>query len=186
MTEAPVTPGPVLGGTARSEGLSGGEPPPLRQRIARVAAYVGRDDLLSRGDRAALRRLDGDSRDIPPAVFWRICYQFDIEPPEESFWMTALPLMATHRHNPQQRAGRTLAAAGVSASRLERWLRLRKDSARREARRLLARLGDGGIDWGEFGALLYRWDDNGRRSLARAFFRSPEFRQAPTSEGGNQ
>jgi CRISPR type I-E-associated protein CasB/Cse2 len=130
---------------------------------------------MDRGARAELRRMRSDAI-FPPEPFWTLVSRYDIHPAEETFWMDVIPLMVDHPHNPGLRPGRALAEAGVSGARVERWLRLDAERARRESRRLLARL-DAGLNWVAFAALLRFWgDDANRRTFARDFFLSDAHR----------
>lgn len=159
--------------------------PPLIRRLWGVAGYVARENL-PRGPRAQLRRLEADPARIPPQVFWDLVDRYGIERgEEEDFWLQVVPLMVRHPHEPGSLPGAALARAGVSAARVERWLRLDRAGARREAGRLLSHLGDGGLDWPGsrygwnvgFGPLLHDWTAEQRRAFARQFFLSPDYRQ---------
>lgn len=153
----------------------------LTSRIAGIARFV---ENLPRGERAELRRLRQDSMRIPPEVFWRIVEQFEIHPSDEPFWKSILPLMVKYPHTPGERPGHVLEKAGVSAARVERWLRLDKQGAWREADRLLS-VADAGVDWVRLGYLLNRWDEDQRNQFARDFFVTRSRRGAqPTTEGG--
>ncbi|MCU0623518.1 MAG: type I-E CRISPR-associated protein Cse2/CasB [Gemmatimonadaceae bacterium] len=114
-----------------------------------------------------------DTGDPPPEAFWALMDAARVGGGErERFWETLVPLMVTNPHMRGIRAGRALKHAGVSASRVERWLRLGAPEARRELRKLLRRIG--GVDWVRLGRLLWRWDhpdgDALRRDFARDFF----------------
>lgn len=157
---------------------------PLQQRVWRIAGYVGRGGL-PRGPRAQLRRLGADDRQLPPQVFWDIVARFDIgRGAEEEYWLQVLPLMVRHPHDPHTPPGVALARAGISGARIERWLRLDRHRARREARRLLSKLGDSGLDWSGgprgigLGPLLHDWTESQKRAFARQYFLSPEFIQS--------
>lgn len=153
----------------------------LRSRFSGIAGYI---EKLPRGDKAELRRLRQDSARIPPEVFWRIVGQYEIRPNDESFWQSILPLMVKYPHTHGARPGHMLEAAGVSAARVERWLRLDVEGARREADRLLSKL-KAGVDWVQLGYLLYFWDETHRNQLARDFFLTRSRRTVQTStEGG--
>jgi CRISPR type I-E-associated protein CasB/Cse2 len=157
----------------------------LASRIAGIARAI---EKLSRGERAELSRLRQDSMRIPPEVFWRLVDQFEIHQLDEPFWMSVLPLMVTYPHTPGERPGHVLESAGVSAARVERWLRLDKQGAWREADRLLSATkakAVAGVDWVSFGHLLYRWDEKHRNNFARDFFVTRSRRAAQsTTEGG--
>ncbi len=139
----------------------------LPQRLVGVAGHVAR---LPRGPRAILRRLGQRPGEVPPDEFWAIVDKYAIQPADEAFWAAVLPLMVVHQHGPT-RPGDALALAGVKDARVERWLRFDAARARAEARRLLARV-ERGLDWADFGQLLYCWTDERRRGLARQFFLS--------------
>jgi len=145
-------------------------PPTLFSQLGKIAATIGSDGV-SRGERAELRRMTPDA--VPPEVYWRLTERLDPVPSaaEDTFWMTVTALMAQHRHDTGRRPGRVLAEAGVSPSRVTRWLRRDRESAWREAGRLLSQLGSSGLDWARFGSLLKRWDDEKvRRRFARDYF----------------
>lgn len=147
---------------------------PVRHRILGIAGYVA---SVPRGDRAELRRLKAGENHVPPEVFWRLVGRYEIRPDEEALWLRVLPLMVDHGHRNDLRAGAALSRAGVSASRVERWLRLDRTSALAEARRLLSKV-DSGFDWPDFGALLVFWNDRARMAFARDFFLG----QKPTTD----
>lgn len=163
--------------SSRTEPEGAGRPPgeetgrDLASTFAGVAGYV---DNLPTGERAELRRLRGQYREMPPEVFWRIVDRYDIPPRDEDFWIDVVPLMVEHPHEPRSRTGRVLARSGVSSARLEKWLRLDREGALDEAGRLLSQV-DGAIDWVQFAFLLYLWNhpehgERNRRDLAREYF----------------
>jgi CRISPR type I-E-associated protein CasB/Cse2 len=123
-----------------------------------------------------------DSQNIPPQIFWIVVERFGIQEQDEAFWLAILPLMVRHPHRFDLSPGRALAAAGVSAARIERWLRLDIHGARREVKRLLSHLKDGGVDWVSLAYLLRDWSDPQRRGFAREFFLSSEYRQRQTGD----
>lgn len=152
----------------------------LHSRVAGIAGYI---EQLPRGDQAELRRLRQDSARIPPEVFWRIVARYEIPPNDEPFWQSILPLMVKYPHTPGARPGQRLEDARVSPARIERWLRLDKEAALREADRLLSKL-KAGVDWVQLGYLLYIWDEKRRNQFARDFFLTHSRRTAQSSEGG--
>lgn len=175
MTEPALTPAPNLPAEAVS---THAEAFPFTRQLLSVAGHLETLRTANRrGPLAVLRRLGTDPDYIPPQVFWDIADRYEIARHEEDFWLAIMPLMVRHPHRFDLPSGRALAAAGVSAPRIERWLRLDRNSARREAGRLLSHLGDGGLDWTRFGPLLRFWTEDQRRSLAREFFLSTEYRQ---------
>lgn len=156
----------------------------LERQLLGVAGYVAN---LRRGPRAALRRLASDPDGVPPQEFWDVVERYDISRYDEPFWLRMIPLMVRHPHADIS-PGRALARAGISAARVERWLRLDAESALAQAARLLSHLGDAGLHWAHFGRLLHAWHhtDHGphlRRKMAREFFLSPEFRARTASTG---
>lgn len=156
----------------------------LTRQIAGVAARL--DQLRHSGQRgplAELRRLS--SREIPGDAFWAMVERFDIARGDEAFWLGVLPLMVRHPHQPGARPGKILEAAGISKSRFERWLRLDRAGARREAGRLLSNLKDDGLDWVALGHALHRWNDGDRYRLARDFFLARERRDSITTDGAD-
>jgi CRISPR type I-E-associated protein CasB/Cse2 len=155
------------------------EPPTLEKQLLGVARYV---TALQRGPRAILRRVNADSGGVPPEEFWRIVERYSITPREENFWLRVIPLLVEHPHQPGLAPGVALARSGVSPARLEKWLRLERDDAIRETSRLLARI-EGGFDWTQFGKLLRFWSEDSRRTLARQFFLSPEYRARTATSG---
>ena len=145
----------------------------LPRQLLGAAGHV---TALPRGPRAVLRRMCFHADEPPPDVFWRVVDKYELAPASEPFWLAVLPLMVTCPHA-RTKPGEALAQAGVSKTRVERWLRLDRERAWREASRLLARV-DGGLDWTEFGQLLFHWGDEGRqRAFARQFFLSPALRE---------
>jgi hypothetical protein len=156
------------------------EPGDLPARIGAVAKHLegARHVTGRRGLLAVLRRLVADSCVIPPEAFWSLEAQFHLGTgeTEERFWMRLLPLMARHPHDGAVGPGLALARGGVTAPRMERWLRADHDDAWAQAPRLLARVRDAGIDWVRTGMLLRFWKPEQRRAVAREFFRSPEYR----------
>lgn len=152
--------------TSRSDSFS--------NQVLGISGYVG---ALRRGPRAMLRRVDSDVDHIPPRVFWDLVERYDIQERDEPFWLAIVPLVVQHPHRADLSPGRALAAAGVSAARIERWLRLDATGARREASRLLSHLKGEGLNWIKFAFLLRDWNDEQRRGFARDFFLSPEYRK---------
>lgn len=154
----------------------------LGSRIVGIAGYI---EQLPRGDQAELRRLRQDIGGIPPEIFWRIVDRYEIHPGGEGFWKAVLPLMVKYRHTPDARPGHMLEGAGVSPARVERWLRLDRNGALREAGRLFSKL-QTGVDWVQLGHLLYKWDENNRTGLARDFFLKRSRRNAQSSTKGGE
>lgn len=152
----------------------------LRSRIVGIAAYI---HALPRGDKAELRRLRQESERIPPEVFWRIVARYDIHEGDEPYWQSILPLMVKYPHTHGAKPGRVLDEAGVNPARVERWLRLDHRAALREADRFLSKL-QAGVDWVQLGYLLYFWDDDRRKQLARDFYLTRSRRTEQTPEGG--
>ena len=152
------------------------------RQVRGAAGYVA---ALRRADRrgplATLRRLRDSGDRVPPQVFWDVVERYQIRERDEEFWLAVLPLMVEHPHEAGLPAGRALARADLSAARLERWLRMDVDAARREVARLLSRLKGAGFDWIGFAYLLRHWNDEHRRGFARDFFLSPEYRQRATA-----
>lgn len=139
-----------------------------------------------RGDLAELRRLRPGEGTIPPEVFWRLVERLDVPRPAEDFWLAILPMMVEHPHRKGAIAGRELARARAAPARVERWLRLDRERAWVEARRLLALL-DGPIDWVRMGWLLLLWNDDSRRDFARDFFLNrPSEQDVSSPQAGDQ
>jgi hypothetical protein len=161
-------------------------PEGYRARLAKIAAHLNglRSVTGRRGLLAIFRRMGGVECDIPPEPFWGLMDSFHVPPAEERTWLRLLPLVARYRHDPAIGPGLAFARARVSAPRLERWLRADQETAWSQADRLLARVGDAGVDWVRLGVLLRDWTPELRRSLAREFFRSPEYRSRTTPETG--
>jgi len=155
----------------------------LASRIAGIARFL---EKLPRGELAELRRLRQEFSRVPPEVFWRIVEQYDIQERDEQFWKAVLPLMVKYPHTLGARPGHVLEQAGVSAARVERWLRLGRETAWREADRLLSiAKTNPGLDWVSFAYLLYYWDEKHRNEFARDFFVARSRRAAlSTTEGG--
>lgn len=154
----------------------------LASRLVGIAGYVAK---LPRGEQAELRRLRQHAGAIPPEVFWRIVDRYEIHPGDEEFWKAILPLMVKYPHTRGARPGHMLEEAGVSAPRVERWLRMDRDGALREADRLFSRL-QGGVDWVRLGHLLHRWDEEHRTGLARDFFLRRSRRTAQSTTRGGE
>lgn len=154
-------------------------------RVRRLAVGMARwvrdrseGGATNRGERAELRRLDPDA--VPPEAYWRLVERFELEGPEDRFWLTVVPMMVDHRHGDTAPGG-ALAASGVTGARVERWLRFDAQRARREAGRLFARC-DRPFDWGQLAALLFLWNEKEKRRLARDFFLAPEQRKARAND----
>lgn len=178
MTESAQVAAPL---ETRTKPGSGVEPPragSFREQVRGIAGYVG---SLGRGQRAHLRRLSADPGHIPRPAFWDVVERYQIGERDEPFWLAVLPLMVRHPHRSDLSPARALAAAGVSPARAERWLRLDREGAWREAARLLSHLKDGGLDWTRLAPLLRDWSDEQRRGFARDYFLSPEYRQRQTA-----
>ncbi len=158
-------------------------PEGYRARLAKVAAHLNgfRSVTGRRGLLAIFRRMGGCECDIPPEPFWGLMESFHVPSQEEKTWLWLLPLVARYPHDPATGPGLAFARARVSSPRLERWLRADHETAWREADRLLARVGDAGVDWVRLGVLLRYWTPELRRALAREFFRSPEYRSRTTT-----
>lgn len=157
-------------------------------RVRRLAIGMARwvrdrreGGATDRGERAELRRLDAAV--LPPVVYWRLVERFELEAHEDRFWLDLLPMMVDHPHG-DLTPGRGLAASSVSGARVERWLRLDAQRARREVRRLFARC-DRPFDWAQLAALLFLWSDQERRRFARDFFLAPEQREARAGDANS-
>lgn len=156
----------------------------LSTRLAGVAKRLERLRKTSqRGPLAELRRLH--PQQVPGATFWTLVDRHHVPRGEESFWLSVLPLMVRQPHQHGMKPGVALEAAGISKARFERWLRLDRDGARREARRLLSKLKDQGLDWVQLGNALYRWNDGDRYRLARDFFIARSRREHTSTHGAN-
>lgn len=148
-----------------AEGRDDGMPRQLFEKMGYLGWKV-HSEGVSRGDRAELRRMQPDG--IPPEIYWRLTEGLGYE---DELWMTVLPLMVQHPHQPGRRPGRVLARNGVKAARVMRWLRRDRRSAWDEARRFLGPARQVPLDWSRFGTLLGRWDDpHRRRRFARDYF----------------
>lgn len=156
-------------------------PSPFKQQVQKAIEHVAKLRAKNqRGPLAELRKLSPARNRIPPAVFWDVVEECQIRPQGEDLWLTMLPLMVRHPHTPQVKLGQALAGANVSASRVERWLRLDRAAAWREARRLLSHLKGEGFDWTRFAPLLRGWDhpvygERRRRDFAGEFFLSDAY-----------
>ena len=154
------------------------EPASFASTVRGIAGMVqdrNSGGAMSRGERAELRRMRAGAA-FPPEPFWTLVERFGIPPAAEPFWMDVVPHMIDQPHDPRRRPGRALAEAQLSGARLERWLRLEPERARKEAGRLLVRL-EGGLNWVTFAGLLWFWTPQDRRGLARDFFLSPAYRE---------
>lgn len=154
----------------------------LAPRIARWVRDHGEGGATTRGERAMLRRLNAAS--VPPSTYWRIADRFELAQHEDSFWLSLVPMMVDHPHGALS-PGAALAGSGVSGVRLERWLRLDKLRAQREARRLFGRC-EQALDWARLALLLWEWSEAERRRVARDFFLSPEQRGARGEVAGSK
>lgn len=150
----------------------------LGSAIAMIDGWRGRSD---RGSLAELRRLRDD--EVPPEAFWSLVAATQSPVSQELFWRAILPLMVLVPHRPGVFLGEALQQAGVSAARVERWLRLDRGPALKEARKLLRRLE--AVDWLRLGASLHRWDDPARTEIARHFFRAQYRAATSTAEVGS-
>lgn len=135
---------------------------------------------MNRGERAELRRMREDEL-FPPEPFWRLVERYDIRESQEPFWIDLVPLMVDHPHTSELSPGLALARSGVSGARIERWLRLDRARARKEAGRLLARL-EKGLNWIHFAGLLRFWTNRDRRQFARNYFLSDAYRRRQESK----
>lgn len=155
---------------------SGEEPraSPFARRVMRIAAHLDRMRNVTglRGQLAILRRIAMDPAGIPPETYWELMQKFEVPFGEEPFWLRVLPLMASRRHDPRQPPGVALEKTEVTPARLERWLRAEQEDAWAQAPRILARLGDAGIDWVSLAYLLRDWNSDQRTALAQEFFRA--------------
>lgn len=169
--------GTELGGTATAQE----EPRTLGSRLAGIAAYIGQ---LPRGERAELRRISATR--TPPAPFWGIVDRYDVHPAEEDFFVAVIPAMVRCPHVPGRSPGRVLRSAGVSAARVERWLRMTRAGALRETQRIFAQVSDG-VDWSRLGPLLYLWDrpdgERQRRHFARSYYRAQPIQPSESANG---
>lgn len=156
------------------------EPPrTLFEKMSYLGWRVHSDPLVSRGDRAELRRMRPDG--IPPEVYWRLTDGLGYE---DELWMAVLPLMVAHPHDRGGRPGRVLARNGVKPARVTRWLRRDRRSAWEEAGRFLGPARGVSLDWGRFGTLLARWDDpERRRRFAREYFSEIHKKERKSSSG---
>lgn len=142
----------------------------LRRQLASAAGWIAAAERGRRlGELATLRRMARDPAALPPASFWSVIAQLGSSPHADAFWRSVLPLMVDVPHARGRRPGHACRAAGVSAARVERWLRLDRDAAAMECRRFLQRL-DGGVDWVELGTLLHDWTDAARLRFARDYY----------------
>ena len=149
--------------------------PDIGSQLRGIAAYVAR---LPRGDQAQLRRLGASPGRVPPEVFWRIVQRYEIPASDESFWTSVLPLMVIHQHKAPLRPGVSLRHAGVTAQRVEKFLRLDRDAARIEARRLFSKV-KSGMNWVSLGSLLFFWTEKSRLQFAREFFLASAVKKSP-------
>ncbi len=152
----------------------------FRDQLVGAAGYV---ENLRPGPRAILRRLRDDRDAIPPEVFWSVVERYGILPEHEPFWLIVLPLMVEHPHQPGLTPGVAIARSEVSSARVEKWLRLDVEAARKDAGRFVARV-ESGFDWTQFGQLLRFWSRDDRRSFARQYFLSPEYRARTATSAG--
>ena len=141
---------------------------------ARVIAIAVRttERWRTRGDRgrlADLRRLSLNT--LPGEAFWAIADVARADRFTEGFLREFLPLVASVRHRTGQRIGRSLRASGIAPARFERWLRLPREAAIIDARRLVRRCDS--LDLVSLGVTLFYWTDETRMELAREFYRNP-------------
>jgi hypothetical protein len=145
---------------------------PLWKRCVAAAARIRKMvESASRRDLAVLRRLGRPGYPIPGDVVWEFLDRYAREE-EHEMWAVVLPLMARRVFHVRGSLGYMMYEAGISPARLERWLRRDRASALREARLLITRMESTGIPWGEAGELLYEWNDEQRKRVARDFFRA--------------
>lgn len=149
---------------------------------ARVIAIAVRmaERWRSRGDRgrlAELRRVDSGA--LPGEAFWVISAAARPDTGTERFLRDFLPLVASVPHRAGWRVGRSLRNSGIAAARFERWLRLPRDSAIVDARRLVRRCDS--LDMIQLGVALFYWTDETRMTLARDFYRNASTGIAPVT-----
>lgn len=130
-----------------------------------------------RGRLAELRRLS--LVELPGEAFWTIADVARADRVTERFLREFLPLAASVKHRPGQRIGRSLRGAGIAAARFERWLRLPREAAIIDARRLVRR--SDSLDLIRLGVALFYWTDETRMELARDFYRNPRALISPVA-----
>lgn len=146
--------------------------------VGRLAGVIGSENFPA-GERAALKRLN--PRLPPPLTFYRFAFRHlpDGWETQKAEWMTlvsGLALMCPDPHRPHRPAGRALAEAGYSETRLERLL----VSERRDlqtlvlrAARFLAAKAES-VNWIDFARLLLTKDrgklENARMKFARDYY----------------
>lgn len=156
--------------------------PSLGSRLAEAAGYV--ENLKRSGNRGRLAELRRLSRSgVPGDTFWTLVQRFGLQQRDQEFWLAVIPLIVRHPHSRDRRPGRVLEASGLSKARFERWLRLDRDRAIREAGRILSHLRDETIDWVALGHALYRWNEGDRYGLARDFFTARAHRNNTSADG---
>lgn len=152
-----------------------------RTAILRLAGQLAAD-RFPRGDLAALRRLDAEHPSAP--AFWKLLLTLDEDlrrsEEQERGWaliLHGMALMAPNHHQPTERPGRALQAAGYSEFRLNRLLRARGPAFRDMIPGLCRFLAAKGrpLDWALFGVWILANDDSEfaegqRRRLARDYF----------------
>ena len=141
------------------------EPPsgsPTARVIGRMIARLGRQDL-SRGDLAALRRMDPDRPHVPAFIVLML----DAGAPEA--WTTrvedaqcwaliahAMALMVPAHHRKEARVGKALQLADISEPRVARLLAARGAQFRAQIPRLARRLASSHqpVNWQELGHMI--------------------------------
>ena len=154
--------------------------PGLTSILGSIAATIAHPEFPS-GDRAALRRMNPAIP--PPLAFYRFAFRHLPETwdRQEGAWVTlvaGLSLMGPHAHRPGLAAGRALAEAGLSESRLERLLAADGDTMHALLLRLARFLGAKvqPLDWTDLAVLILSTDpakrEQSRLRIAREYYRS--------------
>lgn len=165
---------------ARSEDA----PAPLSERCVRAAIRIAKmAERAERREMAELRRLGRPGHAVPSATAWKFIDRYALES-EQDAWLVMLPLMTRVQHV-RGSLGRAIYDAGISALRLERWLRRDRAGALREARLLLRRMESTGVPWNQTGELLHEWSDGKRKLIARDFFRAKRKADRPGASTSN-
>jgi len=150
-----------------------------------IAREIGADHY-SRGDRAALRRLNDEAPNAP--AFWSLmatCHPGVLEHGEDEIRRWALivrgmALMAPHHHDAGSKPGRVLASEGFSELRLAKLLNARGTQFREQflrACRFLAAKG-AAVDWRVLARLALAEGrdetraEKHRMDIARSYFRT--------------
>lgn len=171
----------------------------INKAIGRIHWQI-KNELMSKGEVAELRRLSRASTRGRGSAFWRIVVQ-DLEKHrllcgdvtwKHDCWSTILQGLATvaELHSPRVSLGRAIDAAEISEARLTRLLRARGDGLHSLIRPLAHQLRSRAqtVNWGDVAWLLLSERsadaDRCRQSIANDYYRS-EYKKTKANESNS-